>query len=92
MEFKPEIQEKPKNWLIESIIVAVFCCQVLGVVGLFYAARVEPKYESGDYEKAHRYAQNAKNFTMAGFFVGLAIYFFVVLLQIIEGSFNFLFR
>ena len=38
----------PKSWLIESILVTLFCCQVFGIVAIVYAAQVESKFKQGD--------------------------------------------
>ena len=31
----------PKNWLIESILVTLFCCLPLGIAGIINASKVE---------------------------------------------------
>ena len=43
-----ELQSPPKNYLVESILVTIFCCMPFGVVGLVFAAQVNSKFEAGD--------------------------------------------
>ena len=68
-----ETQKPPKTWLVESILVTLFCCLPFGVVGIFYAGRVESRFYAKDYEGAIRASQNAKKWTMISFVVGLII-------------------
>lgn len=37
----------PKSWLIESILVTVFCCVPFGIVGIVYASRVATYWRKG---------------------------------------------
>lgn len=61
----------PKNWLVESILVTIFCCLPFGIAGIIFAAKVESKYNQGDYEGAEHAAAEAKKWTKVSFFVGL---------------------
>ncbi|MFZ3275199.1 MAG: CD225/dispanin family protein, partial [Lutibacter sp.] len=45
-------QHQPKNYLIESILVTIFCCLPFGIVGIVFAAQVNAKFDAGDYEGA----------------------------------------
>ena len=74
---------RPKNWLIESILVTLFCCIVFGIIGIVYAAQVNSKYDAGDYEGAIRSSQEAGKWTKIGFFawfVILALYIIALLM------------
>jgi len=64
---------KPKNWLVESILVTLFCCLPLGVVGIINASKVDSKYASGDYAGAQQSSAEAAKWTKIGFFVGLGV-------------------
>jgi hypothetical protein len=75
------IQPRPKNWLVESILVTIFCCLPFGIVGIVYASAVNSKYDSGDYAGALYQSQQAGKWTKIGFWLGLAvivIYFILV--------------
>ena len=62
---------RPKNWLVESILVTIFCCLPFGIVGIVNAASVNSKFNSGDYEGALNSARRAGNWAKAGFGFGL---------------------
>jgi len=34
-------QKPPKSWLVESILVTLFCCLPFGIAGIVNASRVE---------------------------------------------------
>ncbi|PWS32464.1 CD225/dispanin family protein [Pedobacter paludis] len=74
----------PKNWLVESILVTIFCCIPFGIVGIVYASSVNNKYAMGDYAGAQAASAAAGKWTKIGFFLGivsivLSFLFFVVL-------------
>ena len=73
---------RPKNWLVESILVTLFCCLPFGIAGIVFAASVNSKYDTGDYQGALKASQEAGKWTKIGFFVGLGcivLYFLFVL-------------
>lgn len=61
----------PKNWLVESILVTLFCCLPLGIVGIINAAGVEGKFAQGDTEGARRAAETAKTMVLISVAVGI---------------------
>jgi len=67
------IQPRPKNWLVESILVTLFCCLPLGIVGIVNAASVDSKYRAGDYAGAAEASATAGKWTKIGFWIGLII-------------------
>lgn len=74
---------RPKNWLVESILVTIFCCIVFGIIGIVYAAQVNSKYDAGDYEGALRASKEAGKWTKIGFFswfIFLIIYIIAILM------------
>ena len=62
----------PKNWLVESILVTIFCCLPFGIVGIINAASVNTKYAAGDYAGAQEASASAGKWTKIGFFIGIA--------------------
>lgn len=66
-------QRPPKSWLVESILVTIFCCLPFGIAGIVYASRVETRYYGGDVEGAIRASDEAKKWTLIGFSIGLLI-------------------
>jgi len=73
---------RPKNWLVESILVTLFCCLPVGIAGIVCAAQVNSKYDTGDYEGAMRSSKEAAKWTKLGFFIGLGciiLYFIFIM-------------
>lgn len=62
---------KPKNWLVESILVTIFCCLPFGIVGIINAVKVNKAYEEGNEQEALEASANAAKWTKIGFIVGL---------------------
>ncbi|RQP13972.1 MAG: CD225/dispanin family protein [Chryseobacterium sp.] len=63
----------PKSWLIESVLVTVFCCQILGIIGIVYAASVEGLYYKGDVAGAERASHTAKQMVIWSVVLGVLI-------------------
>lgn len=64
---------RPKNWLVESILVTIFCCLPLGIVGIINAAKVNGAFDSGDIAGATKASEDAKKWTKLGFIIGLVV-------------------
>lgn len=62
---------RPKPWLIESILVTLFCCLPLGIVGIVNAAAVNARFDAGDYEGALRASKEAGRWTKIGFWLAI---------------------
>ncbi len=69
---QPQFVTPPKNWLVESILVTLFCCLPFGVVGIVFASQVNSKMAAGDYNGALLASKDAGKWTKIGFWVGLA--------------------
>ncbi|MDP6226480.1 MAG: CD225/dispanin family protein, partial [Dehalococcoidia bacterium] len=61
------------NYLIQAILVTLFCCMPFGVVAIVYAAQVNGKLASGDHEGAVRTSRTAKTWVWVSFGVGLGL-------------------
>lgn len=75
--------QQPKNWLVESILVTIFCCLPFGIVGIINAAQVSSKYIAGDFEGSDRASKEAAKWTKIGFWIGIAVivlYFIAIFL------------
>lgn len=62
----------PKNWLVEAILVTIFCCLPFGIAGIVFASQVNSKFASGDYNGALQSSKDAARWTKIGFWVGIA--------------------
>lgn len=67
-----EIQQPPKNWLLQSLLVTILtflCCSNIlglpfGIAAIVNASSVESKFNRGDVEGAEKAAKNAKKWTI----------------------------
>jgi ABC-type Fe3+ transport system permease subunit len=75
-------QKPPKSWLVESILVTIFCCLPFGIVGIVNASRVESRYYAGDIEGAMRASQEAGKWTKVAFWLGLVVVILYVILAV----------
>lgn len=69
----PLPQTPPKNWLVESILVTLFCCLPFGIAGIVFASQVNSKFAAGDYNGALQASRDAARWTKIGFWVGIAV-------------------
>lgn len=76
---------RPKNWLIESILVTLFCCLPLGIVGIINAAQVNSRYNAGDYMGAQSASKEAGKWVKIAFFVGIALGIIGIIFNVILG-------
>ncbi len=79
-------QNQPKNYLIEAILVTIFCCQPFGIVSIVYAAQVNSKFAIGNYEGANNASKSAKNWMIAALISGLIILVSTVVFIFVMGG------
>ena len=60
-----------KNYLVQSILVTLFCCLPFGIAAIVFSAQVNGKVQAGDIEGAMESSKKAKMFTWISFWVGL---------------------
>lgn len=80
-----DILPMPKNWLVESILLSIFCCSPISVVGIFYAAKVESLYYAKEYDRATQASDNAKKWALAGILFLPACYVLLVMFGAMLG-------
>jgi hypothetical protein len=74
MENQNTGQKPPKSWLLESILVTIFCCPfIFGIIGIVNATKVESRFYAGDIAGANQASADAGKWTKIGFFVGLGL-------------------
>jgi len=83
-------QHPPKNYLIESILVTIFCCLPFGIVGIVFAAQVNSKFDLGDYEGALKASKEAKKWMTLGIISSLVIGFFYLFIVFVIGGLAFM--
>lgn len=80
----------PKTWLVESILVTLFCCLPFGIVGIINASKVESKFYAGQIEEAKRSSREAGKWTKIGFWIGISGIILYILFVVVVGGIGFL--
>ena len=75
----------PRTWLVESILITVFCCLPFGIIGIVNASKVESRFYAGDIDGANRASSDAKTWTSWGLGTGLVVYLIVGIMILIGG-------
>ncbi len=76
------------NYLVQAILVTLFCCLPLGIVAIVFAAQVNGKLAVGDYYGATEASNKAKMWCWWAFGIGLAImilYTGIMILGVVSG-------
>ena len=75
------------NYLAPAIIVMIFCCFPLGIIGLIYSTQVNGRLIAGEYDKARTASRNARMWCWITFAAGLAFWsMYAVLYMVIIGA------
>jgi hypothetical protein len=69
------------TYLVQSILVTLFCCIPFGIVAIVKAAGVSSALAAGDYQKALAASQSARTWCWVAFGVGLAVSIVGIVLQ-----------
>jgi hypothetical protein len=59
------------NYLVQSILVTLFCCLPFGIVAIVFAAQVNGKLQANDFAGALQASKSAKMWCWIGLGVGL---------------------
>lgn len=59
------------NYLVQAILVAIFCCLPFGIVAIVFAAQVNSALAAGNYEAAMESSRKARTWTIVSLVVGL---------------------
>jgi len=76
-------QSPPPNYLVFAILVTIFCCQILGIVSIIYAAMVNSKWAAGDSQGALNASRNAKLWAWISLGSSIIIGLIITLLSIL---------
>ena len=76
------------NYLVQAILVTIFCCLPAGIVAIVFAAQVNGKLQAGDYQGAVAASKTAKTWTWVSFGLGagVALIYLVVLVAAMATS------
>jgi uncharacterized membrane protein YvbJ len=76
------------NYLVQAILVTIFCCLPFGIPAIVFAAQVNGKAASGDFKGAIYSSKQARMWCWIALGVGLAIsiiYLFAMIAGVITG-------
>lgn len=62
---------KPKNYLVWSILVTIFCCLPLGIWSIVCSSRVNKEWDRGNYVGANEESKKAKTWIIISAILGL---------------------
>lgn len=79
----------PKTWLLESILVTLFCCLPFGIVSIINAAKVESRFYAGDILASENAAKEAKKWVMISFWIGVVSGVIYLIIALIGGFSDF---
>ncbi len=77
------------NYLVQAILVTLFCCLPFGIVAIVFAAQVNGKLAAGDYEGAVYASNQAKLWCWVAFGIGLVgglLYMALMVLGVLAGA------
>ncbi|ANQ52708.2 CD225/dispanin family protein [Flammeovirga yaeyamensis] len=80
--------QPPKSYLVESILVTLFCCLPFGIAGIVNASKVESRFYAGDVEGAEKASQEAKKWMKWGLIssiIGGVLYGILMLVGVAAG-------
>ncbi len=73
------------NYLVQAILVTIFCCLPFGIVSIVFAAQVNGHVAAGDIPNARRASNLAKTWAWVAFIGGLVIVLSWVALVLFSG-------
>ena len=80
-------EKPPKTWLVESILVTMFCCPfIFGIMGILQSSKVETLWLRGDRIGARDASREAAMWLRIGLIVSLVIYGLFLMLVMINVS------
>lgn len=74
------------NYLVQSILLTLFCCLPFGIVAIVFSSQANSKAALGDYQGAMASANTAKTWCWAAFGVGLSAV--VLWIAVVSTSYN----
>ncbi len=77
------------NYLVQSILVTLFCCLPFGIVAIINSSKVSGLLAQGDYAGAQAAADSAKKWSMYGLIAGIVVGVLYVLFVVLFGAASF---
>jgi hypothetical protein len=74
------------NYLVQAILVTLFCCLPLGIAAIVQAAQVNSKLQVGDYEGAVLASEQAKKYCWWSLYAGIAVFIIYFIIGMVAGG------
>ncbi len=81
----PPMAAQIPNYLIQAILVTIFCCLPFGIVSIIFAAQVNSKAAAGDIAGAMQSSKQAKTFAWVAFGIGAGGFLIYMVLIFMVG-------
>lgn len=63
----------PRTWVVESLLVTLFCFFPLGIPAMWFASKVERYFALGDYDAAEAASVKARNLVVYALCIGSVV-------------------
>lgn len=70
----------PKTWLLQSVLITIFCCIPFGVVGIINSCSVSSAFAAGNNELAEQKSKEAGKWVKIGFWCGIVGWILLIIL------------
>lgn len=77
--------EMPSTYLVWSVIAAVLCCMIPGIVAIVYSTKVSSRYFARDYEGAKKASEMAQYWIIGSIVLGLILNTIYFPLMLVSG-------
>ena len=71
--YREDIPKHIPNYLVQAILVTIFCCLPLGIVAIIFAAQVNGKVAAGDIAGAQSSSRTARTLVIVPVIVGAVV-------------------
>ncbi|MBO9571858.1 MAG: CD225/dispanin family protein [Chitinophagaceae bacterium] len=68
------VTSRPKDWLIEAIVVTLIFFVPFGIVAIVYGVKTNTRYEAGEYYRSHVASYRAGLWSKLGVVAGIIFY------------------
>jgi hypothetical protein len=79
-------EQNVPNYLVQSILVTIFCCLPSGIAAIVFSSQVNTKLAAGDYAGALESSKKAKMWCWVSFGVGAGISLIYIVFMLLYGA------
>lgn len=76
---------KVPNYMVQSVLMTVFCCQLIGIISIFKARKVNKLLAANDYAGALAASKANRTLLWVGFAIGLVCNFIAMCIAIYQS-------